>query len=46
LTLFDVLFALAFLFLLVWLVRLDWQREQPEPVPVVHGATHSSCTSV
>jgi hypothetical protein len=42
LTLLDLLIALALLALLVWLVRLDWQP----PGPPVHGATHSSWTSV
>jgi hypothetical protein len=42
LTLLDLLFTLALLGLLVWLVRLDWRRPPPE----AHGATHSSCTSV
>jgi hypothetical protein len=42
LTLLDLLIVLALLALLVWLVRLDWQP----PGPPVHGATHSSWTSV
>jgi hypothetical protein len=41
-TLVDLLFTLALLALLVWLVRLDWRR----PAPPAHGATHSSWTSV
>jgi Tfp pilus assembly protein PilE len=41
-TLLDLLFAIALLGLLVWLVRLDWRP----PAPEVHGATHSSWTSV
>ena len=42
----DLVFAIALLLLLVYLVRLDWEPDRTEQVPAVHGATHSSWTSV
>jgi hypothetical protein len=47
-SLLDLVVTIALLALLVYLVRLDWQRQRPEPspTPTAHSATHSSRTSV
>jgi hypothetical protein len=46
LSLLDLLVVLALFALLIYVVRLDWQRPLPESPPGAHSATRSSRTSV